>query len=219
LAVVDDVVAEGGPEGEGLGIVVKDGEAYGGSAGLAEAVLDEGRQLPSVSLLLLRGVDHQQADPGVFVVRVGMRPEGDRDPDEPPGTAREQYLRVRVGQFVGQRGRHLLGPDVLRVREVTAQGVERVVGGVEGGQLGEQFAGECAGLGRRERFEEHGGTLAAGGSAELEPDLFGGGAVCGGAAPDAPVPGEAGEQEQAATVLVVRVAGFLVGTAASRASS
>ncbi|GAB2960785.1 hypothetical protein GCM10027075_70610 [Streptomyces heilongjiangensis] len=171
--VADDLVAEGGPEGEGAGVVVEHGEAYGGAAGLAEPGLDQRRQPPSVALPLRRRVDQQEPDPRVGVGGVGVVREGDRDADEgrravasarPVGDlAGEEDLHIRVGQLQGQRRVHLLGADVVGVGEVAAEGVERPVGGVQGGELGEEGTGDGPVHGGAEGFEQQHAPHAADG--------------------------------------------------------
>lgn len=108
LAMVDDPVAEGGPEGQGLRVVVEDGEAHGGAARCAEAVLHEGGQTAAVALAVQARVHQQKADPGVRVGGVGMMGEGDRDPGQVAETAGEQDLGAGPAPFLRQGVCHLL---------------------------------------------------------------------------------------------------------------
>jgi hypothetical protein len=160
-AALDDLVAEGRPERQATGVVVEYRQTHGDTPGPPEPLLDEGRQPASVPPPLSGGVDEQQPDPRVGVGRIGMASEGDGDPDEPPlpalavpGVAREQDLRLRVGQLHRQGRGHLFGTDVVRVREVTAQGVEVAVGGVQGGEFGEEGAGDGSVLGGAQGCEQ-----------------------------------------------------------------
>ena len=102
-------------------------------------------------------VHHQQPDPRVRVGRVRVPGERDGHPDQPALTARQQHLRVRMRQLLGQRRRHLLRPDVVRVREVPAEGHEVTVGGVQGGEFGQEGRRDVVVGGEGEGGEEHAG--------------------------------------------------------------
>jgi len=125
----DDLVPEGGPEGEATGVVVKYGKPYGASPRTPEPPSTSpanSRPYPA----LLAPLHEEQPRSTDRISRIRMPRKSDHHPDEPPPDAVPASRTSTSGFANSSASEAATAPaDVLRVGKVTAEGVEVAVGG------------------------------------------------------------------------------------------